>query len=221
MNIIDVGSGLMYKYKQLLNKYSTLKIYAFEADPHKYSKLCILEMEVNKDCDKKRLYIFNCVVSDNNGTCKLHVCNDSSSSSTLPFIITSIRKWKYPIGRRYFKTTRVIDVESVKLSDIIDKHHISQIDLLNIDTQGESLNVLQTLTIKYYRKIKIIRVKAHSELGFELYKGQCTAYDVSRLLKRYYFQLYNSQDCSRDQEQILTFKNEVLLNRGSHFNIFV
>lgn len=219
MNIVDIGAGKYIKYRQWLSRFKKLKIYAFEPHPENFKKLEKIKNELPNDCSK-RLFIFKKAISNKKGTFPFYITNDQSCSSLLPLVHENIRKWKYPAGRKLFKTVKTIQTETIKLTDILDEYNIHSIELLNVDTQGNSLDILSTLTFKQFSTIKEILVKVHSPGCIELYKGQCESYDVSRLLKRRYFQIFKSTNYSHGQEQILNFVNEPMKNRKTPYHGF-
>lgn len=220
MNIVDVGAGKYTRYGKWLSNFKNLKIYAFEPHPGNFKKLEQLQINLPDNCSS-RLFISSKAVSNKNGKAPFYISNDTSSSSLLPFILENVRKWKYPIGRRFFKTIKTIEVETVKLTDVFNQYNIKAVELLNVDTQGNSLDVLSTLNFKQFISMKQILVKLHSPGCVELYKNQCESYDIVRLLKRRYFQLFNTTDYSHSQEQILNFINEPMKNRGAPLHGFV
>jgi FkbM family methyltransferase len=219
MNIVDVGAGKYKKYEKWLSKFPALKVYAIEPHPENFKKLEKLKNDLLPN-SSKRLILFQCAISDTSGRSQFHVNNDSSSGSLLELDQESVKRWRYPIGRRFLKTIKKIYVDVVTLSSIFEKHKINSVELLNIDTQGDSLSVLNSLSAKQFFCIKQILVKAHSP-GCTLYKNQCESYDVVRFLKRRYFQLFKTLDYSHCQEQLLNFINEPMKNRGAPLNRFV
>jgi len=219
MNIIDIGAGKYNKYSDWLSKHTSLKIYSFEPHPDNFKKLQSLKSTFDLK-SQNRLYIFDIAISDINGEIPFYVNNDKSSSSVLPLVVDNVKKWKYPIGRTYFKPVKTITVKSLTLDSVLEKYKINHIEFLNIDTQGDSLQILKSLDFKYYSMIKQILVKAHTPDCIELYKNQCNSYDVTQLLKRRYFQLYKAVNYSSSQEQLLIFLNEPMKNRGAKLHGF-
>ena len=214
MNIIDIGAGKYKKYELWLSAYPRLRIYAFEPHPGNFVKLMKMKGAMN-DSSSGRLLLFNKAISGKKGKRPFYVCRDANSSSLLPFVRKNIYKWNYPMGHREFKTIKTIECEVLTLREVLECHNIRQIELLNVDTQGDSLDVLSTLTSLQCGWIKRILVKVHVEIGFDVYKGQCYSYDVARFLKRRYFQLFDRMSYSRGQEEILEFINEPMKNRKS------
>lgn len=219
MNIIDIGAGKYKKYGFWLSQFSNLKIFAFEPHPDNFEKIKNIKKKLN-DSASKRLLLFNKAVSLQNGKQTFYLNNDHNSSSLLPFVRENVRKWHYPMGKRIFKTVKTINVETIKLTDVLNKLNLRSIELLNIDTQGDSLDVLQTMNFAQFSGVKKIVVKVHTDIGFDIYHGQCDSYDVVKLLKRRYFQLFDSKDYSKNQEQILTFLNEPMINRKTPLTNF-
>lgn len=213
MNIVDIGAGKYKKYASWLTHFPTLKIVSVEPHPDNFSILKHLKNTLSES-SQKRLILLNVAITDEqNTTVKFYVNNDKSSGSTLPLVIQNIKKWKYPVGRRFLKTIDTIYVKSMTLEAIFKKYKINVVELLNIDTQGNALNILETLDFNSYGSIKEVVVKSHTPGCVELYKGQCNSYDVSNFLKKRYFEMFNCESYSQGQEQILTFHNEPMKNR--------
>lgn len=214
MNIVDIGAGRYNKYSDWLTKHSSLKIYVFEPHPEHFSKLEELRSSFDTE-SQNRLLLFNIAISKKNGSIPFYINNDPSSSSVYPLVEENVKRWHYPIGRRYFKPLKTINVTSMTLQNAFEKNKINNVEMLNIDTQGDSLAILESLDFKRFSTIKQIIVKAHNPTCIELYKNQCNSYDVIRLLKRRYFQLFKSTSYSNGQEEILNFLNEPMKNRGA------
>jgi FkbM family methyltransferase len=209
--IIDIGGSKNKYYEIWLKKYSLIKIYCYEPHPTTYKNLLLLKDSLNIGCSS-RLFIINKAVSDSEGIKRFNLNNDASSSSLLSFDTSNILKWKYPIGRRAFKTIDTIDVECITLSQIFKENKINMCELLIIDTQGDAFNVLKTLTYDESNKIKSIIVKVQT-CDFNIYEDQCAPYDVAKYLKKKYFEIQRCKDVSRCQEQLMYFINSMIKNR--------
>jgi FkbM family methyltransferase len=214
--IVDVGGGKSKYYKTWLERYPLLKIYCFEPHPDKYNKLCTLKENFNANCQRRIKIINKAVSNTRDEKIKFHINNDPSSSSLFPFNKKNIYKWKYPLGKRAFKTIKTIDVECTTLNDFFTKENIKVCELLIIDTQGDSLNVLKSLSYENCNRIKRILVKVHI-CEFEIYEGQSAHEHVNTFLRRRYFQLNNSTSFSRGQEQIMYYLHSIKKNRGIHY----
>lgn len=216
MIIVDIGAGKYKKYKNWLTIYPDLRIYAFEPHIQNYKKISKMR-ETLSATSAKRLFLINSAVSNDESTRPFYVCRDGNSSSLLPFEKKNVHKWKYPVGHRVFKTIKTIQCKTTTLENIFNRYNIKCVELLNIDTQGNSLEILSTLKSGQYNSIKKIMVKAHTEIGFNIYINQCYSYDVAKFLKRRFFQLFNKTAYSRGQEEILEFINQPMKNRKANF----
>ena len=213
MNIIDVGAGKCSQYHALLVQHPSLKIYAIEPHPELFKKLITIRSSMTSEC-AERLYLINEAISTVEGNNTFYMNNDFGTSSLLPIIQESATKWKYPVGRRAIKCVGQKTVTCVRLDSIMKRYNIRFVDLLNIDTQGNSVDVIKSMSMEHYNHVKQIIVKVHTDdLGFELYKGQSKASSVMRELKVRYFLFHDNQMYYRNQEQIMTFVNEKLLNK--------
>ena len=149
MNIVDIGSGKYKEYTKWLSIFPSLKIYAIEPLPENFKKLQQLKQQLLEN-SSKRLFLIECAISDVNGIFPFNVNNDQSSGSLLKLSPSGVKKWRYPIGRRYLKTLKTINVKTMTLTSFLEKYKISSIELLNIDTQGDSLAILNSLNAKYF-----------------------------------------------------------------------
>jgi FkbM family methyltransferase len=219
MNLIDIGAGKYNKYSDWLVKHPLLKIYAFEPHPENFEKLKSIKDTLDQQ-SQKRLFLFDIAISSVNGEIPFYINNDRSSSSVHPMIQENVKRWKYPIGRTYFKPIKTINVKSMTLQTALENNRIHHIEMLNIDTQGDSLQILESLDFKHYSMIKQILVKAHSPGCVKLFEKQCDSYDVITYLKRRYFQLFKTMNYSNCQEQLLNFLNEPMKNRGAKLHGF-
>lgn len=218
MNFIDVGAGKVDKYTEILSRFPNIKIFSIEPHPELFEKIINIKNNLNSE-SASRLFVLNEAISSNDGEATFYINNDAGTSSLLPIIQENILKWKYPLGRRAIKPISEIKVKTTTLNNIIQRFKINGIDFLNIDVQGNSLDVIKSMKLEHFNKTKQINVKVHADdLGFELYNGQCTANSVIKELKNKFFLLKFNELYSRNQEHILTFINEKLLNKKSSFD---
>ena len=61
--------------------------------------------------------------------------------------------------------TALIDVECVKLNDLLDQYHITKIDFLSIDTEGGELEILQSIDYERFDiDVMCVEVRASSSI---------------------------------------------------------
>ncbi len=205
--IIDVGAGKYTNYHRWLTENDKTVIYSFEPNIVLYNKLIQLRSGMLEGCSS-RLHIYNMAVVNTNDTkVQYHISNDIGSSSTLPFVKENVLRWKYPIGKRQFETIDTISVDCISLERFFEDKKLLFVELLNIDTQGNGYDILDSLSHRRYSSIKSVQVKVHT-IDYELYPGQSKYEDVVRYLKSRYYKLSSVQSVSRDQESVLTFQSE-------------
>lgn len=207
--IIDVGAGLHKRYSDWVNEYKRLEIHAIEPHPQLAEALRMK--------DYPRVYVHEFAAVSQDGPTTFYLCSDRGSSSTLPFVQRSIRRWKYPIGRRPFKQVGKIEVVGKTLATFIKEQDIGGVSLLNIDVQGNSDDVLAGLgNEKNWNRMKEINVKVH-KISYDLYKGQSRNYEVLDTCRRHYFTLRHRKSLNREQEDILGFRSDIAILRGHPF----
>jgi FkbM family methyltransferase len=214
--MVDVGAGQKRRYKDWLTEFQGLCIHAIEPHPVLARQLRHLADELEKDdlTSKKRLKVHEFAATSKDGPCTFYLSNDQSSSSTLPFITDNIRKWRYPLGRRMFKTVDTIEIQGKTLETFCQQESIRGIAFLNIDVQGNTMGVLEGLTTADgWNRIKEINIKVHT-IDWDLYEGQSVNYHVLDLCRRRYFSLQGRSTLSRGQEDVLCFSSDLAAMKG-------
>lgn len=214
--IIDVGAGLWKSYSKKMGSNKHLIIVAFEPNKKLYLRLNDLRKSwIKKDSTLRSKYILSnkAVHYKTQKNIDFYVVNDPVASSLSKLINDGIKKWKYPFGRTKFHVDKVDKVDSITLSDFFanNKQLKPNIDLLNIDIQGNCELVLKGISSNLYRKIKRIIVKV-IDISFKLYCPQADIVDIIDCLKVHNFTLIRGIEYSRKQEQILEFINKRLIN---------
>ncbi len=157
--IIDVGAneGQFIKYINtiLLNK----KIYAFEPIKACYDQLV-------KNTQSLNIKIFNCGLSDQNGTAEINISNNLVSSSMLE--MDNLHIQNYP--ESHYITKQSIQLK--RLDDVIDQ--IQKNILLKIDVQGYENKVIAGGT-NIITASKVILIESCFQT---LYKGQWLFDDI-------------------------------------------
>ena len=194
--IIDVGAGAFNEYAEWIRTRPGLEIHAIEPHPELAEALKARTKSLN-------VSVYQLMIGGNG---VLHVANPPSCSSTLPFRMENVRRWKYPPGTtKTFCNHGVInDIPSVSISQFIEQTipKFKQIDLLNIDVQGNTMDVLRT--IDCWDRIEKIIVKVHI-IDWELYQGQSKSTDVIDLLTAAGYHIVSENIISRGQEKRIIF----------------
>jgi len=158
--VIDVGAHqgeFIIKLSKLFRLKSAL---SFEPNPEVFK---ILNNKTNDLQNKKILQTFNLGLGKDNKTEILNVNIESSSSSINKLNKDSnyfIRKYKVLNFFKKENITKPIEVKITKLSNILNKYEIKEIDLLKIDTEGYELSVLKGV-INNLKNIKVIYFEHH------------------------------------------------------------
>jgi FkbM family methyltransferase len=117
----------------------------------KPSKIILIEPNSSLNPEIEKCYngfnytIENVVVSDKSGTIRLY--NNPHTNHTKHYSVNPLKDW--------WDLSLFIDCESVLFTDLMKKHNITEIDFLNIDTEGNDAYILDTID---FNEIKIDRV---------------------------------------------------------------
>ena len=213
---IDVGASVGRVWRSWLAKAPAARIYAFEPNQELFSKM--------KEYQKPNVKLFEMAVStqDNPNGVPFYIANDKNSSSLYKFNDSHVRDWKYPPGRRAFKTVKETTVPTMRLDTLIRNEEIKYVDFLKIDTQGHDLEVLKSLG-KSITKVREIMIEV-SLTPFDIYEGQTNKKDaVVDYLKRYGFGIHKEEKLSRNQEANMWFINNrfgrISRNKFYHFDM--
>ena len=214
--ILDVGAGLYKHYKKWLRNNTDFFIFAFEPNIENYKKLISLKSKLR--IGSTRLIILNCALwSKSVDGIPFYIANDINASSLLPFVEKNIIRWKHPIGRRKLKTKHVAYVQTKTLDLILKEFDLEKkyIDLLYIDIQGNSFDVLKGLSGCNISHFKQIYIKVITT-SFELYKNQSKIDEILDWMEIHDFEIDKVLDYSRDQEEWLRFLNK---NQNYHLSL--
>ena len=158
--VIDVGAHQGEFIIKLSKLFNIKNAFSFEPNPEIFK---ILNNKTNDLQNKNILKIFNLGLGENNKTEILNINIDSSSSSINKLNEESnyfIRKYRVLNFFKNKNITRPVQVRIEKLSDILNKYEVNQIDLLKIDTEGYELSVLKGV-INNLKDIKVIYFEHH------------------------------------------------------------
>jgi FkbM family methyltransferase len=213
--IVDVGAGLSNYYFDWIQQYKGLIIHAIEPHPELAEKLR------TKLEGLERVFIYEYALTDDDDQdfSNFYKCSHPASSSILPLNTTNLRRWRNPMGQTLLKNTDTIQVEALSLESFLTRHSIKgHINLLNIDVQGCALNVLRGIRSKrVWEVIKEINVKVHS-IDWDLYENQTKLFDVMQLCQNHFFTLQEKKSLSRDQEDLLSFRNQIAVMKKWPFD---
>lgn len=213
---IDVGASDGRVWLSWFKQAPDAHIYAFEPDPTNFEKM------KEKQVGKPNVQCFDNVVStiDSQSGIPFYISNDQNSGSVYPYDVNNVRKWKYPPGRRLFKTVETKQVPSIRLDTLIKRERIKYVDFLKVDAQGHELEILKSLG-NCIAKVREIVVEA-SLTPFNIYEGQTNQMDaIVDFMIRNNFKLHRQEKLSRNQEINLWFVNDrfarIQRNKFYHF----
>lgn len=163
--IIDVGASNLYLSNILAKKNPKCKILAIDpliqANKSKYQNIITYNYAIDKSKKNKKFFI-----GGNFGDC----------SSLLEFDKSKIQP------------TKSLTVKSLPLSEIISKYDFQFIEYIQIDTQGNDLNVLESLGNKF-SKIIYGNIEAPINKSNSLYVGQYDLYEALKFLNKKNFNI--------------------------------
>ncbi len=158
--VIDVGAHQGEFIIKLGKLFYIKNAFSFEPNPEIFK---ILNNNTNDLQNKNILKTFNLGLGEINKTEILNVNIESSSSSINKLNEESnyfIRKYRVLNFFKNKKITRPVQIKIEKLSNILNKYEVNQIDLLKIDTEGYELSVLKGV-INNLKDIKVIYFEHH------------------------------------------------------------
>ena len=190
--ILDVGAHHGESVVYLRKIFPESMIYSFEPDPESFTILSKKRF--------KRHVCFNLAVSEYTGksfffrnkishTNSLYEINTNSSDSI------SIREEKEKSGKDYLtKINKKIEVDTIRIDDIVKKEGIDTIDLFKIDVQGAEVQVIKgaIASLKLTTAI-IIEISL-----YDYYKNRTSFYDIEKLLLPAGFKLFSILELSQN-----------------------
>ena len=141
MIIFDVGANTGLSTREYIS--DTNVIYAFEPVPHLLQNYLYPLRSTN-------YYVIEKAVSDFDGQASFNVSKqDPSLTDGSLFGCSSLYEFSDDLdvtwpGRQDFEIMETINVEVIRMDTFISKNHISKIDYLHCDTQGNDLKVLKS-----------------------------------------------------------------------------
>ena len=162
---LDVGSHRGEMTSALLSQFPQAKAILFEPTPENY------EFLKTRFSQNQAIQIFNCALSDIEGTSQFYVAADSATNSLLNPSHSSANQ---------------IQVSIQTLDHIAKTSGFEAIDFIKIDTQGNDLKVLQGAIETIKRHAPAILVES---IFINLYQGQCSYYDIFSLMQSHEYAL--------------------------------
>lgn len=179
---------------------SGAQLYMFEPLPTRYREL------VEKTKDVPSIQVFPVAVSNYDGQATFNVANSDDCSSLLEFDEkvneTWVSQW-HPIDS--FEMVEHFEVQVTRLDTFMEQHQIDQIDLIEIDTQGQDLKVVESLGDKLPR-VKKIQLEVNV-FHAPLYQQSCDKQEVMEFFQERGFEKHVSWKQTMNREENITFRN--------------
>jgi FkbM family methyltransferase len=189
---IDVGAhlGETTLTQAMLNP--SLIVYAFEPNLRPASSLFGRE---------PNYIVIPMAVAETDGAAQFHINSSEQASSLLTMDENSRSSWK---GGDVLREESVITVPTIRLDTFMDLLHITRVDFLKVDTQGNDLAVLRSCGERLgdIRKVTLeVDISAR-----RLYQGSPSKQEISSFLIAAGFRLISNELQSSGQEENLTFE---------------
>ena len=153
--IVDAGTMDGTDAMFFKDKYPNSNVYAIEGLPENYNNYLI---------NNNKITSINCVITNYDGTVTYYQKNINGIHGI------------YNRGDEY--GTTVLNLPCYKLSTIMKNHNISDIDILKIDVEGATLDLLYSLEEKL-NNVKIMHIETET---YPFFKGQRLHNDVCEFL---------------------------------------
>tara|TARA_X000000368_G_C22783786_1_gene602731 strand:- start:3 stop:725 length:723 start_codon:yes stop_codon:yes gene_type:complete len=185
--VIDVGAHKGEFILRLSKLFNIRNALSFEPNPKVFNILNNNTSDLQK---KKILKTLNLGIGEDNKTEILNVNIESSSSSINKLNKESnyfIRKYRVLNFFKNKNITKPVQIRITKLSDILKKYQLKEIDLLKIDTEGYELSVLKSV-INNLKDIKVIYFEHHfDDMIIKKYKlGDIHSLLIENDFKKYF-----------------------------------
>lgn len=164
--LVDIGaSGKIHSKWEKIAKYSVC--IAFDADDREFGYV------ENVAGGFKKLFIYNCIVSDKESEkIKFYLTRSPYCSSTLEPDLTSLNDWSFADK---FNVEKNINLNNITLSKVLENLKINNIDWFKTDSQGIDLRLFKSLSNAIQDSVII----AEFEPGFiDAYKSEDKLFDV-------------------------------------------
>ena len=158
--LIDIGaSGFLPKEWTRIAKYSVC--IAFDADEREVGYI------VNEKTKYKKLYTYNCIVSDKKGKKDRFFLTDFPyCSSRLEPNTSNLKNWDYS---DLFNVKKVVTLNSITMPAVLTELHITRVDWFKADSQGTDLRLFKSLGETIIKKVLVADFEPEI---IEAYKGE-------------------------------------------------
>jgi FkbM family methyltransferase len=196
--IFDIGSRDCKQSIEFNNIFPNAKIYAFECNPNTLP-LCKENIK-----NYERITLIDKAVNNYNGKCKFYPINPQKTITTWEdgnpgASSLFVSNGKYP-NETYIQDE--IEIDCIRIDDIIKQYDISKVDLIWMDAQGAELLALESFGT-YLQTVDFI----YTEVSYqEMYTGQVLFNELHNFLINNNFLNVTTPNKSGWQEDII-YKN--------------
>ena len=207
--VLDVGAHKGETINIFLKNLKIKKIISFEASPKNFLKLKNNFKKLSRKFKNSEIIIENIALSNEKKKIKFKQLAESSSSTISEIDEnSSYYKKKYKILNLFGnkKNYKIINLETLKLSDYLSKHKIGTIDFLKIDTEGTELEIILGLD-KNIENVKLIMFEHHFD---NMIKKKYTFRIINDYLLRNNFEkIYKSKMPFRKTFEYIYLKKDI------------
>ena len=164
-SIVEIGSMDGEDSAILENHYSTGKVTVIEAHPTFYERI---------STKYPNFAVYNFAVSDSNGTVEFNAVTEDSSNLGISSIHDRSQSWPAYGGTQFSK----VQIPTVRMDTFLIDHGIAEIDLLKVDVEGHSFEVLVGFG-DLLKNVKSIHIENEH---VEVWSGQKLYRDVEKIL---------------------------------------
>ena len=140
--IIDLGANIGLTSLYLASQFSDAKIISVEPHPETVSLL-----RHNLACLGPRAQILEAAVSDQSGAAVLHLADEAYNASLTR------------------QTEKSVQVQSVTMDEILEKHNLTHIDILKVDIEGAEKKLFSNFP-SWLKKVDFLMIEMHPGYGF-------------------------------------------------------
>lgn len=178
--VFDIGTYHGKFIDEIIKIKATMNVHGFEPFNESFQFLN------NKYQGQKNIIINNVAVSDLPGSASFNINAFAETNSLLESVAVN------DVINSLTKTESLQEVEVISISSYCEDHTIKSIDLVKIDTQGNSYNVLLGMeSLLKEKRIKYLYVEAEF---IEIYKNEKLFSEIELLMRSYGYtivDLYN------------------------------
>ena len=188
--VFDLGAHHGSYSKAINDRVDDVQIHSFEPFPKAFS---ILEQKLAAP----NYHLYPIALSNINGSAVFYINKLDETNSLLPSAITNS-----PIDFLTFNE-KTIEVQVRTIDNICKQENISRIDVLKIDAQGNTLNILiGAVELLQLKKIKVIQCEVEF---LEVYISQSLFHHTTTFLERYGYSLYSLYNVHYDVNQRISW----------------